>query len=176
MASVTVFVDDAVRGDLPPVCVRTGLPANTKVTVDASVGGLGAVWLLVLAGPIGWLVLLGLLLAGKGRETLTVKLPYTGEAFARERARRNVRDATTLLALFALIAGAAHFMLAPMAWVMLAAALVAVACATHVLLDVQSPDIGLDASRRWVRLSNVHPTFAAAAERSLAPERRLPNG
>ena len=175
MASVTVFVDDAVKGDLPPVCVRTGRPAGTRVTVDASVGGLGVLWLLLLAGPIGWLVLLVLLLAGKGSETLTVKLPYTADAFARERQLRNMRDAAVVLALFALIAAVAHPLLAPMVWVVLAGALVAVACAAHVFLDVQSPTVGLDASRRWVQLGNVHPALASAAEQSLPAGRRLPS-
>jgi len=52
---VTVFVDDAVRGALPKVCVRDGTPTADALRRREDVGdraGLGVAWLLLLAGPL----------------------------------------------------------------------------------------------------------------------------
>lgn len=61
MADVTVFVDTAVLGRLPPICVKEGSPTADRLTVQSHVSGgtgLGVAWLLVLLGPLGWLGLI----------------------------------------------------------------------------------------------------------------------
>src|ERR671910_1076790 len=94
MASVTGFVEDAVGGNFPPVCIRTGRPAASIATVRVPVGGpSGALWLLVLLGPVGWLLLFILLAARRGEEVLTVQLPYSKEiedAFLEHRQQRTL--------------------------------------------------------------------------------------
>ncbi len=58
MARAMVFVDDAVLGRLPGVCAKTEVSTADHLvqTVPVDGGqGLGIAWLLVLAGPIGWL-------------------------------------------------------------------------------------------------------------------------
>src|SRR4051812_21153689 len=97
MAWATVFVDDAIRGDLPPVCVKTGLPATNKIRFHAEVGGRSALWLLlVFFGPVGWIVLL----FGGSSERLDVLLPVSRETLGlwNER-RRERRIAAVALAL-----------------------------------------------------------------------------
>ena len=96
MASATVFVDDAVLGQLPPVCAKSGVATSDRLIMTVPVGGsegFGIAWLLVLAGPIGWL---GLFIYSIVRrvETLTVKLPYCDAAYDElKRARRSRRNA-----------------------------------------------------------------------------------
>jgi hypothetical protein len=175
VAAVTVFVDDAVRGDLPSVCVRTGAPATTRVTVDAPVGGgLGLLWLLVLAGPLGLLALLFVAVSRSGRETLAVKLPYSDAAYEKERSLRRARD-LALVATFIFILAALIGVLDTRAvWAALAAAGLVASLVMHARLDFRSVDISLDGSRRWVRLSNVNPAFAEAVERSVPADHQLP--
>jgi hypothetical protein len=104
MASAMVFVDDAVLGRLPPVCAKTGIATVDRLIVTVPVGrseGLGIAWLLILAGPIGWL---GVLIDASARrqELLTVRLPYCDAAYNElARARRVRRGAGFASALFA---------------------------------------------------------------------------
>lgn len=58
MANVTVFVDDAVLGNLPGICVIDGIATADRLTIRRQVSGsagFGVAWLLILAGPLGWL-------------------------------------------------------------------------------------------------------------------------
>jgi hypothetical protein len=77
MADVTVFVDDAVRGRLPDICAKDGVPASGRLRVTQEIGRsnrLGILWLLLLAGPLGWIGLF--ILASRGSaEELAVALP-----------------------------------------------------------------------------------------------------
>lgn len=111
MAAVTVFVDDAIRGDLPDVCVKTGRRADITVTRRHPVGGggLGAAWLLVLLGPPGFVVLLLLALLAPGGEQLTVQLPYTQAAVHAERGRRTLHVAMIGLGAMTLLMAAFRF-------------------------------------------------------------------
>ncbi|MGH8998598.1 MAG: hypothetical protein ACRDY7_04335 [Acidimicrobiia bacterium] len=52
MAHVTVFVDDAVRGRLPAVCVKDGTPAQGRLAVSQTIGD--GTRLGVAAVPPGW--------------------------------------------------------------------------------------------------------------------------
>jgi hypothetical protein len=175
VASVTVFVDEAVRGNLPPVCVQTGVPTSTGVHTDVWVGGgLGLLWLLVLAGPLGWLILLVLAVSHIGREKLVVALPYSEAVLAKRRALRSVRDTALGLTFVFIVAFIARFLGVPAIWAVLAGMTLGVSVVTHVRLDWQSVDISLDGSRRWVRLSRVHPVFVEAVNLSVPQEHRLP--
>jgi len=175
VASVTVFVDEAVRGDLPPVCVQRGVPASVGVRTNAWIGpGLGLLWLLVLAGPVGWLLLVVLGVNRAGREKLVVTLPYSEAAIAKRRALRSFRDAAFALTLLFVVAYFVRFLGVPAIWAVLGGVCLGVSLVTHARLDWQSVDVSLDGSRRWVRLSRVHPAFVAAVEQSVPEEHRLP--
>jgi hypothetical protein len=167
MASVEVFVDDAVRGNLPRVCAKSGVPADGFLRFEQAQGGVGAGWLLVFLGPIGWIALV-LWLALSRRSVLTVRLPYASDAIDRESHLRHLRTIWALVGLATLIA-----MLVPVARATVpplmigVAALVAlvVAGVYQIMAWRASVGIELDASHRWVTLSGVHPAFAAAVNR-----------
>jgi hypothetical protein len=164
--AVSVFVDDAVRGDLPSVCVKTGQPADLVIRTRRPVGtgGTGAMWLLVFLGPPGWLALLIVAMLGQAQETLTVRLPYTQAAWDHERSVRRSWIAMVLggaaVLLVALVAAG------PLRLVWFTAGLAFVLGGFLVWSFSYFEDVGvsLDASRRWVTLSRVHPAFARAAE------------
>jgi hypothetical protein len=98
MASVSVFVDDAVLGRLPNVCAKTGTPADVRQRIDQARGGLGAAWLLLLLGPIGWVVFLVVALTSRP-EILTVRLPMSTAVVEHERRLARVRWAVVAGAL-----------------------------------------------------------------------------
>lgn len=174
MAVVSVFVDDAIRGDLPRVCVRTGEPADLTIRMQRPVGGglSGALWLLLLLGPPGWVAFFVVSLLGPGTEYLTVQVPMTTAAYQRNAARARLRSgamgvavATTLLALIR----PGPF---PALWLVLTAGLLVTAIALQVTIRSHAVGVHLDASRRWVTLANVHPGFVAAVERQEAGTHR----
>jgi hypothetical protein len=184
MASVMVFVDDAVRGSLPRICSRDGVPTTSSLRRRDEVGdraGLGVAWLLLLAGPIGWLGLLVIALSKSGRvEELTVELPLGDAAYGRLRTARRRRDRSV----FALVAGMVIGFLLLIATrttliqfgLLVAGVVVAVGFVTLIAntirLDRETLGVSLDASRRWVSLSNVHPQFVAACQAHEASQPR----
>lgn len=94
MAEVTVFVDTAVFGALPPLCVKEGTPTGDHLTLCSDVSaatGLGAAWLLVLFGPIGWLLLIVIALTRESSEALAVRLPFSEVAYQRYRGARRMK-------------------------------------------------------------------------------------
>ncbi|HET6951414.1 MAG TPA: hypothetical protein VFI47_13615 [Acidimicrobiales bacterium] len=150
-----------------------------STTVGTS-GRTSTPWLLLLLlfGPIGWIVLLVIAIAAPDRsERLTVEVPWTTEAHDRLRALRRRRNAlwtAAVLSLVALVllvaapvapvAGAARIsaQLAAGALVaLLVGAVVAALVAEHAI-GRATVGVELDASRRWVMLTGVHPAFAAA--------------
>ena len=169
VAQVTVFVDDAVLGRFPPLCVKDGVPTADGLTVHSPIqngNGFGIVWLLLLGGPLGWLGLIILSIARRP-DVLTVQLPLSQTAHERMRtARRNCWIATSSTLLFAVVALIAFGRDTSGGRTIAAAfgllALVALAQLTMVMRRLRSAsvDISLDASRRWVTLSRVHPGFA----------------
>jgi hypothetical protein len=110
MASVTVFVDDAVCGRFPPVCAKTGRPRDGSLSVSHDVRGARSVstaWmlLLLLFPPVGWLILLVVAIANpRQSEWLTVE-PWSTDAMARVRAAQARRRNLWLGAAVALVGG-----------------------------------------------------------------------
>jgi len=179
-----VFVDDAVRGTLPGVCVKDGVPTSDLMTVRDELGdraGLGVAWLLLLLGPLGWLGLLLVSISRSGRgEVLAVQLPLAEPAYERLRAARRLRRLATGGGVIGFVLGlgsiASYDPASPSAfqWQLLglvAAAVVAGGVIGALLAEHRigsgSVRVDLDASRRWVTLSGVHPAFAAACQAQL---------
>lgn len=164
MTSVCVFVDDAVWGRLPSTCAKTGAPADGMVRIQQMRGGIGVGWLLVFLGPVGWLVLI-VLAATSRPEVLTVRVPMSAAAVARAQHLRR-RGVVAALACPALLLGAL-LQLDPVpvaAWLVAAAVAAVVAVAFGATVLWTRVGVDLDASRRWVTLSRVHPEFAAAVQ------------
>jgi hypothetical protein len=171
VASTRVFVDDAVNGDLPKLCARAGVPTDSVLRIDKPVGGLGAVWVLLLLGPFGALAILALLLLGTGRERLTVRLPYSREAEEQDRPWHTARFVAGGVAVAALLAAIGHNWLLRNASLSVAIAAGVVALVSHSVLYFRRVDVELDGSRRWVTLSGVHPDFADAVDKQTALHR-----
>jgi len=163
MAAVEVFVDDAVRGHLPAVCAKTGERADGRWRVERFVGGgLGAAWLLLFLGPLGWIVLLLVSLTSK-HEVLTVRLPYSTFAADHERRLVLTRRVAIFSAIgFALLLGLQVVPLLAPLWAIATVAGCAATVVAQVRLALWRVRVRLDASRRWVTLDNVHPLFAEA--------------
>lgn len=177
--AVTVFVDDAVRGALPAFCARDGVPTADHLVHHQAVGDgarLGVAWLLVFAGPLGWLALAFIVTSRSGRaEMLTVSLPWSVPAVERQQAllrgRRTAGGTVAALVVLVLV-GSMNGLVWEFPGPLQRVGIVAVLALTGVLLTAylvadrrlrrESVDIALDASRRWVSLANVHPDFAAA--------------
>lgn len=164
MAAVSVFVDDAVRGGLPAVCVKTGERTDLTIRVRQPVGGgmNGAAWLLVFLGPPGWLALVVVMLLSSGQEYLTVRIPQSEAAYHQERSLERFRLAAFGASVVALLCGALQIGMFPALWLATGAAFLVAAVVLHGLVCRQSVGISLDGSRRWVTLSGVHPDFVQA--------------
>lgn len=154
-----MFVDRVVTGDLPLVCAKTGAPAARNMRLSTSVRSVGWAWLLVFAGPPGWLALLVVLWIGG--ERFEGRVPMSEEAF--DRIRRRTRGAWIALAAAVGAFALTMWLQFPDLGVLGVLALVAV----MVLLigaNWASVELKLDASRRWVTIAGVHPDFAAAVK------------
>lgn len=171
MSDTTVFVDDAVTGQLPMVCVRTGAPADGLHRISQQYGGLsGWAFLLIFLGPVGWIVLLALSFASRSRN-LTVRLPYSRAGLEREahefRTAIVAFAATVLVGIVTVWLGTAgsDSRVASVLFTMALGILVVGVIATVALAARYSgrrPGIELDASGRWVTVRGVDPAFAAA--------------
>lgn len=170
-----VFVDDAVRGTLPAICAKDGVPTTSSLTLRTELGdraGMGVAWLLLFAGPIGWLALI-LISSSRGgrREVLTVELPLSERAYDRRRSAQTAQN----LCLTAAVGGAVAVILALAAagddLLGRAALLVGIAVTVAGVIGLLVNErrvrrerviVDLDASRRWVTLGGVHPGFVTA--------------
>ena len=174
MASVTVFVDDAVLGDLPPVCVIDGVATDDALTYSQQMGdrsGLGVAWLLVLAGPIGWLGLIVISAFRRSGELLTVTLPFSEAAYRRKVGAERARLLATLVTVALVIAAFAAFVEHTTAFRVVALGLAVLACLAFsavitgaARLRKVTVRLDLDASRRWLSLHGVHDSFVSAVE------------
>ena len=175
MAAVSVFVDDAIRGDLPLVCAKTGEPADLMIRVRQPVGGglPAAAWLLLLLGPLGVVGLFVLALAWPGAEYLTVRVPETEASFQNERQLERWRLAALGAGVFIPFLGVFGVGMFPLLWLASGAAFLVAAGALTWMLWRQSISVSIDVSRRWVTLAGVHPNFVEAVQRQEAtPGRR----
>lgn len=174
MAAVSVFVDDAIRGDLPLVCVKTGEPADLMIRMRHAVGGgmPALAWLLILLGPPGWLALFVVGLLTSGREYLTVRVPQTQAVYDYEMRLRRFRTAAFLAGVVVLIFGLWRPGMFPALWLAAGAALLIAAVILQGMAYLHVVGVSLDASRRWVTLTGVHPNFVAAVNRQEATPRR----
>jgi len=172
MAKVTVFVDDAVLGRLPDFCAKDGVPATDRFRIVEEIGRsnrLGVLWLLLFAGPLGWIVLL--VLAGRDQgERLAVELPYSDAAYERFVSARRLRNRAGAIGA---IGGIGLLVLTVWAGLGLGGLILTLGVVGSAIVAAMvgeyrmgrtSVDVGLDASRRWVTLRGVHPVFAAACE------------
>jgi hypothetical protein len=186
VATVTVFVDDAVLGRLPPVCVKNGTWTNDHLTFTQDVGGrtgLGIAWLLLLAGPLGWI---GLFIIGATRqnnELLTVTLPFSEAAHLRLMHAERARIQAMWVAMGAFVAGFVALLFRTTDSRLLALVLVVVVAGALVRMIMETIRVGkahvrlsLDASRRWVTLSGVHPDFQATIQRADRQSSTNPSG
>jgi hypothetical protein len=179
MGQVAVFVDDAVRGTLPAVCAKDGVPTTDQMVVQDELGdraGLGVAWLLLLLGPVGWLGLLIMFVSRGGRgEVLTVRVPMSGPAYERIRSARRLRWVALAvgvisgaMALWALASSGSGDNLAARAIGLMAASALIGSIIALFTADIRTRratvEVDLDASRRWVTLSRVHPAFVAACQ------------
>lgn len=174
MAAVSAFVDDAIRGDLPHVCAKTGEPADLMIRMRQPVGGglPAAAWLLLLLGPMGIIILVVLALGWPGAEQLTVRIPETEASFARERQLERWRLAALGAGVFVPLYGGLSNAALPALWLALGAGFLITAAVLHVLVWRQSIGVSIDITRRWVTLTGVHPAFVEAVNRQEATASR----
>ena len=146
------------------------------MTIRSELGdraGMGVAWLLVFAGPIGWLALLVISVSRGGRrEVLTVQVPLSEAAYQELRAARRQQTLWLAVALVSVVAifvmvvtGDGGGLLDRAATVFaLGAALTGVVglIVNERRLNRARIVVDLDASRRWVTLSDVHPAFVDA--------------
>ena len=167
MADVVVFVDDYVQGTLPDVCVMTGESTTSTLVNHTPIDRPSPGWyVLILLGPIGWLILLAVVI-GSHRSTLTGSIPMTQTAYQRIAPPRwwpYVAAGAGVGGIGSLATG--YFAPAEMLGAALTGSLVCLTAwlAIRALRDRRAPSVALDASRRWVTLRGVHPAFAAAVD------------
>jgi hypothetical protein len=162
-----------VRGRLPGLCIKEGIATSDRLTVREHVAGsagLGAAWLLVLLGPLGWLILLAIAFTHRPAEYVSVTVPFSEFAYRRLSVTRRMRRIWLGLAVAAAVLALAALSMASLtsvvaAWVL---GLFAVAALVSAVLEGRrlthaGIGVSLDASRRWLSLSGVHPDFARAA-------------
>jgi hypothetical protein len=175
VAEVTVFIDDAVLGNFPPLCIKEGIPTSDRLTWREPVNPLGSAWLLLFLGPVGWLCLL--LIAGRSGH-VTAKLPFCEFAYRRLQVARRMQTIWVTFAVIAWLLGLGAVAIHSRASIAAAAALGLGALAATVKAVIETRRLrylivrlDLDGSRRWVTISGVHPTFVqeVAARRSTTP-------
>ena len=172
MAAVTVFVNDAVLGRLPPVCVKDGVWTDDRLIFTQDVGGragLGVAWLLILAGPLGWIGLFVIAAIRQSDEQMTVTLPFCEAAHLRMRRTQRARTQAMLVFVGAIVAAFVSLLFRTHDTRLLALVLAIFAAGALVRAIFETIQLGkvtvklsLDASRRWITLSGVHPSFEAA--------------
>jgi hypothetical protein len=174
MAETTVFVDDAVLGHLPEVCVKHGDATEEWVVLSRPVGtsSLGVLWLLLLAGPFGIVALLILSASRSRDDLLTVRLPCCQVITRQFNAARRSRWiaglgllAIAVLALISLSHGTAGLWPYVSSFLVVGGVLALAEMVRDTMICRRSMvGIALDASRRWVTLRGVHPGFRSAVE------------
>jgi hypothetical protein len=159
MATAEVRFDELQRGDLPPVCVQTGVPADmrARLLLDSTPGW---TWILLLCGIVPFLI---------ARYFVAVKIdaliPFSDAAWKVHRRRMRTALATTVVGFAVVVVGVLGAR-----GVLTIAGLGAVAIGLVALWWEATPvSYEIDNHRRVVRLMGVHRRFAeelATAHRS----------
>jgi hypothetical protein len=164
--TVRVRLDDALIGRLPPVCAMTGERADgyAPMVVPKT---LGIAWLLVLAGPIGWALLIGLY--PRLRTRYEIHVPMSERAFDRWITERRRQVWCTWLGFVFLVAGVAVRWLGPVAALIALSGvlLLGLASRAHWRIPWLQPSLTADARGRWVTMRGVHKRFVTAVSHSL---------
>ena len=160
--TVRVRLDDALVGRLPPVCCMTGARADGYAPLVVP-KPLGVAWLLLLAGPIGVLVLVAIF--PRIRTRYLVKLPLCDAAFERRITLLRRRLWFAWLGVLGITAGLALRWFGGIALAMFCAGLIGVVSAivAHLRVPWTMPSASADGT--FVVLQGVHPLFAAAVAR-----------
>lgn len=157
-----VPLDAALVGQLPPVCVMTGERAdgNASLVVPRS---LGIAWALLLAGPVGALVLVAL--TPRLRVRYVVKVPMSAAAFDRWYQLRAQRLWCTALGVVGALAAFATIPIGPISGVLALASLGALfaAASAHARLPWAQPILTVDAPGRVLTMRGVHERFVQLA-------------
>jgi hypothetical protein len=163
--SVRVPLDDALVGRLPRVCVMTGERADgyAPMIVPRS---LGIAWLLLLAGPIGILVLAALY--PRLHTRYVIKVPMSDGAFDRWMTERRRRLWCSWLGGAGLALALAIRGLGPLALLVALGSLMLlwVALRAHWRIPWRQPSMRAGAAGRTVTMLGVHDRFAAAVART----------
>jgi hypothetical protein len=162
VAEVTVFIDDAVLGEFPPLCIKEGIPTSDRLTWREPASPLGTAWWLILLGPVGWLI------AGLSGH-ITASLPFCEFAYRRLKVAQRMLTIWITFAVVAYVLALATVVIHSRASLAAAAALGLAALAATVKVIIEKRRLRylivrleLDGSRRWVTISGVHPDFARA--------------
>jgi hypothetical protein len=162
VAEVTVFIDDAVLGKFPPLCIKEGIPTNDRLRWREPVSPLGTAWWPMLLGPVAWLI------AGRSGH-ITARLPFCEFAYRRLQVAQRMLTIWITFAVTAYLLSLAALAIRSRASIAAAAALGLGALAATVKAVIEkrrlrylTVRLELDGSRRWVTISGVHPAFAQA--------------
>jgi hypothetical protein len=164
--TVRVRLDDALVGRLPPVCAMTGARADGYAPMVVP-RALGIAWLLLLAGPIGVALLIGLY--PRLRTRYVIRVPMSDGAFDRWMTERRRRLwCSSLGAAFVVFAVAVRWLGPLAALIGLAGVLLlGLASRAHWRIPWLQPSLTADALGRWVTMRGVHEHFVTAISRSL---------
>jgi hypothetical protein len=156
-----IRLDDALIGRLPPVCCMTGARADGYASLVVP-KPLGVAWLLLLAGPLGVLVLIAIY--PRIRTRYVVKLPLSAAAFERRLTLMRRRLWCGWLGVVGIAGGLALRWFGEIAAVLFVAGVVGVVAAViaHLRLPWTMPSARADTTGRFVVLQGVHPRLAAA--------------
>ncbi len=179
---VRVPVDDFVVGDLPMVCVRTGMAADGLVDFESGEDKFQAWWiLLLLLGPLGVLAIVVLYAMSPTPRRVGGSLPMSKAALDAHNRRRRVFTKPWAVPFAGLALGALVLPVSRSPWIGATGVvilflgliggfvMIATAGWSYGRNDV---GVALDGTGRWVELRNVHPEFAATAARQVRDRHR----
>ena len=149
-------------GRLPPVCCVTGARADGYASLVVP-KPLGIAWLLLLAGPIGLLILAAIY--PRIRTRYLVKLPLSAPAFERRFLLMRRRLWFGWIGVLGITGGLALRWFGPIALLLFLAGAAGVVAAIVAHLRVPWTMPSARADGRFVVLQGVHPRFAAAIRR-----------
>lgn len=179
---VRVPADDFVVGDLPMVCVRTGLPADGLVDFESRESKFQGWWVfLLLLGPLGPIAIAIIYVMSDTPRRVGGSLPITESALSAYNRRSRILARSWLVPFMGLVIGALLLPVSQRTWIdttamgIMAAGLIGgfvMVAAAGWSRGRNDVGVALDGTGRWVELRNVHPDFAAAAGRQARDDHR----